>query len=397
MGKTVFRLPPCPAYDAPGTERWLGEMAAQGLHLKKEDSIHVFATFEPGEAKPVRYRLEAAPGGTGLFSANGGEPAPDAREMAESFGWEYVANRGMFFIFRSEDPAAPEFHTDPKLQAEGFRRLKRNEYGSAGWSAVLLALLIWSYAALGPLLMTLRFGTVFTLLLFAVTLWEIIGPLRQARVLGRLEKHLRSGAALETAHVSLPDMRLYRVRRVFGAVCAALFLAAFGSYFFGDRLGMGRIPLEDYQKPLPFATLLELTGGATAEPYLTGINFNSARERHDLLAPVQIEREECPRIRAADGTLLYEGVYDVSYFRTQSAFLADRLFHEMLRAYSEKQETESLLSLSGADRAVRFTGELRELSVLLQKGKTVALVRFGTAQDPETVDALARRFAESLE
>ncbi len=397
MEKTVYRLPPCPAYDAPGTERWLGAMAGQGLHLKKDDSIHVFASFEPGEAKPVRYRLEAAPGGTGLFSANGGEPAPDEKEMAESFGWEYVANRGMFFIFRSEDPAAPEFHTDPKLQAEGFRRLRRNEYWSAGWSAVLLALLIWSYAALGPLLMTLRFGTVFTLLLFAATLWETVGPLRQARVLARLESHLRAGEPLRTANLKRPNMGLYRARRVFGAVCAALFLAAFGSYFFGDRLGMGRVPLEDYQKPLPFATLLELTGGATVEPYLTGLSFNSVRARHDLLAPAVIEREECPRIRAADGTLLYEGVYDVSYFRTQSAFLAERLFQEMLRAYSKDHETESLLSLPGADRAARFTGELRELSVLLQKGRTVALVRFGSAQDPETVDALARRFAESLE
>ena len=113
--RRVYRLPPCPSYDAEGMESWLADLAGQGLFLCRDGFFAGVAAFERGEPRPVKYRLDAAPQGTSLWSKNDGEPEDEALLLSKQYGWEYVASRGEFFIYRSEEENARELNTDPQV------------------------------------------------------------------------------------------------------------------------------------------------------------------------------------------------------------------------------------------------------------------------------------------
>lgn len=66
--KKKVMLTPCPSYDIAGTEGWLEEMAGAGWLLCKDSIFGIWATFEPrdpGDTRPVRYRLDPAGEATG--------------------------------------------------------------------------------------------------------------------------------------------------------------------------------------------------------------------------------------------------------------------------------------------------------------------------------------------
>lgn len=86
IGKRVYRLVPCPWYDVEGIESWLESMAKEGLFLRKEAFFGGFTSFEQGEPKPVRYRLEAAQRSTSFLSESGGEPDAEAVEISGELG-----------------------------------------------------------------------------------------------------------------------------------------------------------------------------------------------------------------------------------------------------------------------------------------------------------------------
>ena len=43
--KYRYRIPPCPAYDIPGMESWLEDLAAKGLHLSKDGFFGILTSF----------------------------------------------------------------------------------------------------------------------------------------------------------------------------------------------------------------------------------------------------------------------------------------------------------------------------------------------------------------
>lgn len=137
---TVYRLPPCPAYDIEGTESWLSDLAEEGLFLEKDGFLFGFASFRRGEGKQRRYRLEAAPQPTGLFSDQD-RPDEEAEELSRLAGWEYIASRGDFYIFATDDPQAAELNTDPQVQALALENVRRRQRQTlfptfSGWSSI---------------------------------------------------------------------------------------------------------------------------------------------------------------------------------------------------------------------------------------------------------------------
>ena len=139
--ETVYRLIPCPSFDVEGTESWLSDMAEQGLILTKDGLFMGFATFEKSRPQKIRYRLEAAPNGTSMWGPNEGEPDEEFLELSKKYGWEYIAKRGDFHIYRSFSNEARELNTDPQVQAISLSkiksRLKSNMFYFAFW------ILIW--------------------------------------------------------------------------------------------------------------------------------------------------------------------------------------------------------------------------------------------------------------
>ena len=194
----LYRLPPCPPYDVEATESWLEDMAAQGWMLEKDNIFLGVAAFEKAEPAPVRYRLEASARRVGDFDDYGGAPDPEAEEMNADFGWEYVARRGQFHIYRSPAGGGPELHTDPRVQALAIKSLERRQIHQL--LSILLILVINLFAVQlrgGSLLLSAAAaGLPITLLTAFLALWLIAAPVREAVHLGRLKKRLAAGQPL---------------------------------------------------------------------------------------------------------------------------------------------------------------------------------------------------------
>ena len=69
----------------------------------------VFAHFEKGESKAIRYRIE---------TASNKNMSAEEKELYRESGWEHVTSFGDFNIFSSPtEMNAPELHTDPAEQS----------------------------------------------------------------------------------------------------------------------------------------------------------------------------------------------------------------------------------------------------------------------------------------
>lgn len=121
------QLFPCLPCDIQGVQRWLEEMEAQGWALQ---SIKywgwrpLYAVFQKTTPRTVRYRLQPA---DDFFPAVAGpyDAAHSQQDAYGEFGWDYAARLPDFYIYRTEDPAAPELHTDPEVQALALERLQK--------------------------------------------------------------------------------------------------------------------------------------------------------------------------------------------------------------------------------------------------------------------------------
>lgn len=142
--RPIKRFVPCPHADLPTLQRWLEDMAAQGLHLRAGQSFTHHALFDQGEPSAVRYRLELTEvQADGIQVVVVDEPQTD---LAEELGWGVVCTcrwRASFVIYRTADPTVPELHTDPEVQSMALKtvqnRLLRNVFLS--FAAVCLSYL----------------------------------------------------------------------------------------------------------------------------------------------------------------------------------------------------------------------------------------------------------------
>ncbi len=96
-------------------ERWLQDMARQGLHLKRVTCIRTLFIFERGEPLDVAYRVDFLlwrkdPAYVQLFNDAGWE------HVDESLGWQY-------WRAPMVDGRAPEIFTDVESQITKYKRL----------------------------------------------------------------------------------------------------------------------------------------------------------------------------------------------------------------------------------------------------------------------------------
>lgn len=129
--------------DVAAMETWLEDWAAKGYQLTGFQGVN--GIFVKAEPHTCRYRLQPLP-------KLEGSPHPEQEEIYREMGWTYVATMSdTYHVWRCDDPAAPELDTDPVVQGEGFRYLKRRMVrGLLLWPMVLLglsALSVWIRAA----------------------------------------------------------------------------------------------------------------------------------------------------------------------------------------------------------------------------------------------------------
>ncbi len=327
----IYRLPPCPAYDIESTESWLESMALKGLFLKKNGFFAGIAAFEKSTPRAVRYRLDAAPEHTGICSDNGGAPDEEAVAISKSYGWNYIARRGQFYIYASEHDNAREFHTDPKIQAitlDMVRKRERNSlFSTLFWLTVYPLLL--TQGGFYPVMTAISLGTPLYLLGILLIFGAVAGSLKEVAHLHNLRKRLSDG--------KLPDHhKNWKKHAGFHRTLPLLFISllliwtgAFFRLWYAEKTDKYKISLEYYDGAVPFPTIKDLVPDGTYS--LTDFGFGNTIElKTDPLAPSIVTYTETGSVRFADNQILQGGLI-INYYDTVSPWLAQELAHEYQR------------------------------------------------------------------
>ena len=363
--QTVRRLPPCPLYDVERYESWLGDMAAAGLFLQAQG---VLARFRRGTPAPARYRLTAARLKGSAFDFLPTAPLQEERTLYAESGWQFVCARGEFFIYGCLDPAAPELHTDPAVQALSLKMARRTAWSS--FAGVLLNVVVqavlWSRRT--PLLLLVEQPLpVVCLLLFCCCMLGL--ALRDLYAVLRLTRRLRRGLPPDHRR----PWRAAAWRHYLGlGVSWACFLAVLTSLLAAWAQPDPRRPLAESDGPFPFARLTDLAEGTLLDSE-TAAEQNTIERRASPLAPVIWECHE-------DGMLLRDGepalntVLSTVYYETAAPWIARRLAPELHRRVEVlASEAQPLPPLPGIDAAYAYRdGDSAFCVLVLVQGRRVA-------------------------
>ncbi|MFC5461394.1 DUF2812 domain-containing protein [Massilia niabensis] len=96
-------------------ERWLEDMARQGLHLHKMGLLHYHFVFRRGEPAEMTYRID--------FRMM--RPSPDYLQLFSDAGWEHAGQSLGWQIWRAPSYAGrtPEIFTDVESRIKKYQRL----------------------------------------------------------------------------------------------------------------------------------------------------------------------------------------------------------------------------------------------------------------------------------
>lgn len=124
---------PISLYDVAAVETWLEDLARRGYRPVGFTGARV--ALLPDEPRESRFRLQPLQRRKETLD-------PERVEAYWVMGWQLVGQLGPFWVWRCDDPAAPELDTDPVVQGEGYRYLKRRMARSLIWTSLLLAVFV---------------------------------------------------------------------------------------------------------------------------------------------------------------------------------------------------------------------------------------------------------------
>lgn len=361
----TVRLIPCADYDIEGLQSYFEEMAAKGLHLKKDGIFAYFASFERGEPREARYRMDVKEKRSPIMDGDNGRPTDEQIELCSELGWEYVDSIGVFHIFRTYDAAAPELNTDAALQSIAARRIVRSQIESV--LVLCFWLLIYPVLKLDGLLLPTMFtvGTDVMLLAFIIDIWWIAGSIARLIYLSRIKKRLEAGESI-VRRVKRSSARYIAPHIAFAVLAAATVCLFITRWSEADK---GRVPLEEYAGELPFATIADIVPGKYERmgfPVTDGIQVRS-----DILAPVVIDFREYAAVTVTGGKAFSGGLL-TDYYETVSPRLARAAAEELLlNARLKRHYTPIELGDTGADMQAAYYDEVHMPTVILQKGSRV--------------------------
>ena len=387
--RKIRRLAPCPSYDVERLESWLTDMASEGRQLMKDSEFLGFFTFEEGNPRSVRYRLEPRPDN----SFDTLVPDAEATELASEFGWEYVDSYRQFYIYRSTGADARELNTDCTLQAMALKSVRSHFFSQLGGQLIvaghaLLRLLKEPFrylAVFGPLY-TIGF-VLFMLLFFLIDIRSLRHILRIQKQLKRNEpldhnKPWRNGAL---AHHIGQFSALLVIILIFGLILGSCI----------QKFTHENPPLAAYPGDPPIVTIADLDpeGSYEPKPFLDG--YDAYTEHSNVLATV-LEWNEYGELYTAEGNRI-SGFIRITYYETAVPWIAEGLFRDYLR---NTQHEENNVACDIPDLHVdQSAGFIRIVpTVLIQHGNVFVEASMSLDdRDGNTVLALwAQRMAEKL-
>lgn len=384
----VYRLVPCPCYEVEACESWLTDMAAQGLFVEKLG--RTLARFRRGLPQTVRYRLTAARLKGSWLDVVPSEPLSTEKALYAEYDWEFICSQQEFFLYACRDPQAPELHTDPAVQALSLKMARKSAWWALiGGIAVLavqyflngrgrLARLLAEMPLLSLCMYLYLFGVLF---LAARDLYHIL----------RLSRRLGRGYAPDHRKNWHPTAWTYRISHGITLCSFSLvLLLAFGNFVQASS----NQPITNYQGPLPFATLQDLTDGTLVQDE---DEYNTLEKRHSLLVPTILEYRESGVILLGE-EIPWDTSLTVQYYDTRSPWLAQLLVNDLHQERSIlAEELQPLSDLPGMDAAYAYSGKegvFRQL--ILVQGSRVLSVLWVDPDGTHGFDRLAPRFAEAF-
>ena len=348
----VRRLVPVDFLDLDGLELWLEEMAAKGLHFQGFGAL--FAHFQRGAPAQVRYHAEPTPD-------KRRDVIPGQAADCGELGWHYVGKIGWLAIFRTSDPDAPDFHTDPVTQSYTLERMTRTmtryTWLLLAFMIPLTAFLIWARldSSFGLVLSLVRSGSLYSSFVFLLDLVLTVHIVREVWGLCRLRRRLRAG---------IPHQRPARwrhtglVRQGYTLLLCVLALAQIGgacAYFLGPTRWSAE--LSSLDRPAPVLSLAELEGeGYAPEPF--GYPGYEGPDRDNY---VSYEWKALARIYEVDQAGVVDGDrrrLDMEWYSLTLPFLAAPLLDDLMDyhlydlPYRPERYAIEELTVSGFDRLV---------------------------------------------
>lgn len=253
MSKLVRKIIPFESCDIPAIQKWLEDMALEGLFYK--DCGFVCANFEVGEPKERRYRVD-------FCNVVCGKIPEEKKELYESCGWIVAGElKNDLVVLFTDNPDAPEIYTDQRPFVEPLKKIRKKH----SWFCALFMFLFMmtpvgftaqSYFNGGDWVGDLiNFGTVKFIIavLVAILLFvEFIVHSKRSRHLRRQIEVIENGGIM-------PIKESYGVKKTVGSILLPLTLPLIIAWFilFVSSTGMlaGRLltPIdvpEDRQFPL---------------------------------------------------------------------------------------------------------------------------------------------------
>lgn len=364
--KKIYQFPPCPTYDVERTENWLEDMAQEGLELVGYNAFCLFS-FVKTAPKAVRCRLEASQKKRTIWN-DAYAPPQKMLELAQECGWDFVTGVSDFYIFRTEDPSAPELHTDPGIQAATLKVLKRRWRVGLIPLALCLAVLLFGIgpgffyhmAAYDPILMIFAF-------LFSI--WAIIFQFLAQHRIARLCRSLASGDSLTHRGQWRKSAKTYRFSLYASYVLALLILVSACRARYYDS-NMAKRPLEEFPGAPPFVTLEELAPENMQIVY-DKINNGYFKSRSDTLIPVNYQWLDGGTVTYPGGNEA-SGILEIHYCEVFAPWFARAVAKDYMDYYTFFSGTNAIeLPDLGVDYAAAFYDKCGLSRIVLAEGSTV--------------------------
>ena len=257
-------------YDIPTMERWLGEMAANGLLFR--GFFGPWARFAAGEKQPGRrYRLDVNPD---VYCG----PDDEMLEFYKQAGWTFVKKiwHTRFFVYYTDDPQAVEPYTDPQSRALSLAEVVRQ----CKLDVILLSFTtcIVTFSAVYVYLLPIRLPDT-RLMLGAlcpvIYVLNIIYAIRSFYALRQMKRWLEAGRPMDGFQMPKHWVALNRAHWII----AYLIVFAVIAEVMLPRLWVRTVPMEEARTGFPILSLAQIEGGGyVPDPYLKEelvFNFNA--------------------------------------------------------------------------------------------------------------------------
>ncbi len=374
--KTVYRLAPCPAYRMETMESWLEDLAEEGLFLSADGFFCGVGFFYREEPKKVKYRLQAGKMPSGFLNDND-TPEEEEQELSAALGWEYVARRGEFYIYRSMRENVREMNTDPEVQAMTMKMLQKRQVSAIMQAAlwcIIYGVLQWSKKAV--ILPVLYFKTWFYLFSVLLLLWMAGKDICKVVYYGKVRRKLKNGEEPDRNVPWRKKAWLYPAKLVLATIAVVAWICIVLQNIPNDVLFEQEIKIQEYSGNPPFATMEDFNPG---KPHAFSGNafefYNKVIVWEDILAPVNyIWREQAEVLLSPDQLL--DGVLLVDYHELRFEWMAKLLAFDYYRADQGRHFKFISNPEHGLDFAVYYRDEIGWPNVVLREENKVLHASF---------------------